>query len=143
MTNNLSVQSISGMMLSVRTILNALCGLTILSSSWLAVMFVVLHRPGYERGVSMSLLFVIQGLLTLAVTNGMLSAVWWRILAVAGAVGITWAAGAAVANTLNGPHFEGYALVIGVALILQGVVTTGLLIATHLASSSKVHQFGN
>ena len=127
----------------MRTILNLFCGFTLLASIWLAVMFVVLHRPGYERGVSLSLIFIIQSLLTMAITAGLLSALSWRLLALAGAAGIVWAGGAAAANTLNGPHFEGYALVIGVALVLQGLLTAGHLVTAHPGPSSKVHQFGN
>jgi len=127
----------------MRTALNVLCGFTLLASSWLAVMFAVLHRPGYERGVSMSLVFIIQSLLTLAITPGLLSELWWRMLALAGAAGIVWAGGAAVSHTLTSPHFEGYALIIGVALVLQGLLTAGQLITTHVAQSSKVHQLGN
>jgi len=127
----------------MRLPLNTLCGFTLLASSWLAVMFIVLHRPGYERGVSLALVFIIQSLLTLGVTTGLLSALWWRLLAVAGAAGIVWAGGAAVANTLSGAHFEGYALIIGVALVLQGLLTAGQLITGHFTFSSKMHRFGN
>ena len=130
-------------MRSVRIVLNVVCGFTLLASSWLAVMFIVLHRQGYERGVSMSLIFVIQSLLTLAMTTGLLSALWWRILTLAGAAGIVWAGGAAVSNILASSHFEGYALIIGVALVLQGLLTAGHLITTPFAFSSKVHQLGN
>jgi len=127
----------------MRTFLNLLCGFTLLASSWLGVMYVVLHQPGYERGVSMSLIFIIQSLLTLALTTGTLSALWWRLLTVAGAAGVVWAGGAAVSSTLTSRHFEGYALVIGVALVLQGLLTAGLLVPSLLTHSSKVHQFGN
>ena len=127
----------------MRTILSLFCGFTLLASIWLAVMSVVLHHPGYERGVSLSLIFIIQSLLTMAITAGLLSALSWRLLALAGAAGIVWAGGAAAANTLNGPHFEGYALVIGVALVLQGLLTAGHLVTAHPGPSSKVHQFGN
>jgi hypothetical protein len=106
-------------------------------------MFVVLHRPGYERGVSLALIFIVQSLLTLALTTGLLSALWWRILAVTGAAGIVWAGGAAVSNTLAGPHFEGYALIIGVALVLQGLLTTGQFVTPVFTVSSKMHRFGN
>jgi len=127
----------------MRTSLNLLCGLTLLASSWLGVMYVVLHRPGYERGVSMSLIVIIQSLLTLALTTGTLSALWWRLLTVAGAAGVIWAGGAAVSNTVTSQHFEGYALVMGVALMLQGLLTAGLLVPSLLTHSSKVHQFGS
>jgi hypothetical protein len=106
-------------------------------------MFVVLRHPAFERGFGMSVLFVLQSLLALAVVNGVLSAWAWRLTALAGAAGIIWAGGAALANTLTGPHFEGFALVIGTALIGQGLVTIEQLITSGFTPSSKVHQFGN
>ena len=127
----------------MRLIMNVLCWFTLTASAWLAVMFVVLRHPAFERGFAMSLLFVLQSLLTLAVANGVLSASAWRLTALAGAAGIIWAGGAAVANTLIGPHFEGFALVIGTGLVGQGLVTIGQLITSHFIPSSKVHQFGN
>ena len=91
----------------------------------------------------MSLLFVAQSLLALAVVNHWLSGAAWRVLAAAGAAGIVWAGSRATANTLNGQHFEGFALIIGAALVLQGLLTARHLITTHFTSSSKVHQLGN
>ena len=99
----------------MRLILNGLCWFTAAASAWLAVMFVVLRHPAFERGFGMSLLFVLQSLLALAVVNGVLSAWTWRVATLAGAIGIIWAGGAALADTLTGPHFEGFALVIGTA----------------------------
>ena len=64
----------------MRLILNGLCWFTAAASAWLAVMFVVLRHPAFERGFGMSLLFVLQSLLALAVVNGVLSA-WPRWLA--------------------------------------------------------------
>ena len=127
----------------MRTVLNGLCWFTAAASAWLGVMFVVLQHPGYERGLGLAVLFVLQSLLTLAVITGWLTGAWGRFLAVTGAAAIIWAGGAAITTTLNGPHFEGYALVIGVVLVAQGLLTAGQLIRTYRGPSSKVHQFGN
>ena len=123
--------------------LNAVCGLTIAASTWLGVMFVILHRPGYERGPAMSVLFALQSVLALAVINGWLTGVWWRGIALIGAAALAWAGTSALLANINGPHFEGYAVVIGFLLILQGLLTILQLITTLLTPSSKVHQFGN
>ena len=131
------------MMPPMRTMLNSLCGFTVAASCWLGVMFVVLHRPGYERGLGLAAFFIVQGLLTLALTTARLQAAWGRLVALAGTAGIVRAGSAAMANTLNGPHFEGYALVIGAALVLQGLLTAGYIAPTYLGESSKVHHFGN
>jgi hypothetical protein len=127
----------------VRILLNILCSFTAVACLWLGIMFLVLHRPGFEGGLLMSALFLSQTLLTLAVLNGWLPGGVWRALVLAGAAGIVWTGGRAITNTLNGRHFEGFALIIGAALLLQGLLTAGQLITTRFTSSSKVHQFGN
>jgi hypothetical protein len=127
----------------MRTLSNVVCGFGVVACSWLAVMFVVLHRPGFERGAAMSILFVLQSLLALAAVNAVLSGTAWRLLTLAGAAGIIWAGGRAIAETLSSPHFEGFALIIGAALVLQGLLTAQQLIPIWFSSSSKVHQFGN
>src|SRR5690348_4841501 len=106
-------------------------------------MFVVLHRPGFERGLVMSLLFVGQSLFALAVLNQWISGRVWRVLALAGSAAIAWAGANALANTLNRPHFEGFTLLIGAALALQGLLTGHQLITSRFTPSSKVHRFGN
>jgi hypothetical protein len=127
----------------MRPLLNGLCSLTIAASVWLGVMFVVLHRPGYERGAGMAALFVLQSLLALAVTNQRLTGAWWRMAALLGAAGLTWVGVSAVVSNLTGPHFEGFAVIIGILLVLQGLFTAGALVTSLLTPSSKVHQFGN
>jgi hypothetical protein len=67
----------------------------------------------------------------------------WRVVAIAGAASLTWAGTSAIAGTISGPHFEGYALIVGVVLVLQGILTIAQLIPSSLTRSSKVHQLGN
>ena len=127
----------------MRTLTNLICAFGVVACGWLAVMFVVLQRPGFERGAIMSALFVLQSLLALATLNGVLQATAWRLVALAGAAGLLWSGGLAVATSLNAQRFEGYAVVIGVGLILQGLLTAQRLIPTWFSPSPKVHQFGN
>ena len=126
----------------MRTLANLVCAFGAVACGWLAVMFVVLHQPGFERGALLSTLFVLQSLLALTTINGLLQASAWRLLTVAGGAGILWAGGQAVTATLGSRHFEGYALIIGIALVLQGLLTGQQLIPIWFTSSSKVHQFG-
>jgi hypothetical protein len=107
----------------MRTLLNVLCGLTIAASAWLGAMFVVLHRPGYERGAGIAVLFVLQSLLAILVANGWLAGLPWRALAMTGAATLAAAGVFLVSRNLNGPHFEGYLLIIGSLLTLQGLST--------------------
>ena len=127
----------------MRPLLNALCVLTIAASAWLGVMHVVLHRPGYERGAGMAALFILQSLVVMAVTNHRLIGAWWRMATLLGAAGMTWVGVSAVVGNLTGTHFEGFAVIIGALLVLQGIFTVGSLITRVLTPSSKVHQFGN
>ena len=71
----------------------------------------------------MAALFVLQSLLALLVANGWLPGVVWRRLATTGAVGLAVTGALLVSRNLNGPHFEGYLLVIGVLLTLHGLTT--------------------
>ena len=106
---------------ALRVLLNVLAALTIAASSWLGVMFFVLHRPGFERGAALAMLFVLQSLLALAVANGFLTGFVWRVIAMAGAAILAAVGAFLVGRTLNGPHFEGYLLIIGILLTLQGI----------------------
>jgi hypothetical protein len=126
----------------MRTFLNVVCGFCIAACGWLAVMYLILRRPGFEGRFAVAVLFALQSLLAQAVLNCVVSRPPWRILTFAGAVGIVWAGVVAVTSTLRGPHFEGFALVIGAALALQGLLTTWQLITKPFTPSSKVHQFG-
>ena|SRR5215831_1954125 len=126
----------------MRTFLNAVCWFCVAACAWLGVMHLILHRPGFEGRFGLAILFVLQSLLTLGVINGLLQRLPWRILTLAGAVGIVWSGGVAVTNTLRGSHFEGFALIIGMSLLLQGLLTFWQLITMPFTPSSKVHQFG-
>ena len=98
-------------------------------------MNLVLRHPGSESQTLIFALIVAQSAITVvAVTFGPWHGrPWlWYIVGV-GALGITWAGAATVAAQLRrapldpqlpaGPHVEGYALVIGLALVLQGAFT--------------------
>jgi hypothetical protein len=110
----------------MQRLLAGVCCVTIGASCWLATMSLVLQHTGYRQQMGLALLFVAQSVWTLAVLAGLLPSRWWklsRIVLVPGAVGLAVAGGRAIAANLSGPHFEGYALVIGAVLILQGMLT--------------------
>jgi hypothetical protein len=46
-----------------------------------------------------------------------------RYAAAAGGAAIAALGASSVYSTVSGPHFEGYALVLGAALVLQGLLT--------------------
>lgn len=120
----------------LKTALAAIAVFTAAASCWLFVMYFVLRHPGYQAGASIAAIFVAQSLLTLVlVASGTpahaagrldgLPAVHagLRLVVLVGACGIAWAGYSAVSATLTGDHFEGFALVIGVALVAQGLMT--------------------
>ncbi len=107
----------------VRALLAGVSCFTIAACGWLATMALVLRRPGYQTLVGLALLFVLQSLLTIGVIAGQLNGLSIRALLAGGALGIVAAGGRAIAVNLTRPHFEAYAVIIGVALILQGLLT--------------------
>jgi hypothetical protein len=111
------------MMRVMRTVLTGMCCFTIAASCWLAIMSILLHHPGYQNQTAVALLFVVQSLLTLGVLAGLPADAWTRVLVALGATGVVAAGGRAIALNLTRPHFEGYAVVIGTALVVQGLLT--------------------
>ena len=120
----------------MRALLIAVSGLTLAASIWLGFMALVLRHPGFERIALLAALFALQSLLVVAVTARWLVGPGWRVLSWIGAAAIAWTGVRVVLDNLSSSHFEGYALVIGILLILQALLTP-------LTPSSKVHQFGN
>ena len=123
-------------MAAMKSILAAVAVFTAVASCWLFVMYLVLKHPGYQAQASIAVLFVLQSVLTLiliatgdpapasagregpqAVRTGL------RLIVLAGAIAVALAGGSAVYSTLSGPHFEGFALLIGTGLVLQGLLT--------------------
>ena len=120
----------------LKTALAAIAVFTAAASCWLFVMYFVLQHPGYQARASLAAIFVAQSVLTLILvassapagpsgrTEGLHAVqLGLRVVVLAGACGIAWAGYSAVSSTLSGPHFEGFALVIGAALVLQGALT--------------------
>jgi hypothetical protein len=107
----------------VRTLLAGVCCFTIAASVWLALMALVMRRPGYQALAGVAVLFVLQSILTLGVMAGKLNRRGVRAVLAGGAAAIVATGGRALAVNITGPHFEGYAVIIGVALILQGLLT--------------------
>ena len=124
------------MMPFVRTLLACACCFTIAASGWLAAMALVLHRPGDQALAALAVLFILQSLLTIGVITGQLTRQGARILLAAGAAGIAMYGGRAIAVNLARPHFEGYAMIIGGALALQGLLTLWSLFVR------RPHSFG-
>jgi hypothetical protein len=130
------------MIAGLRKALGAVALFTLAASCWLTLMTVVLGHPTWHAAVFA--LFIVQSTLTLGtLVSGGPAAAWVRPVLLAGAAGIFSGGGAMVAEQAGrfslaqppSPHFEGYALVIGLALLVQGLLT----VLTFLATRSSAH----
>lgn len=98
-----------------------LCFFTALSGTWLGAVDLRLHRAGYLGREVIAATIVLEALITL--TALLLPLRSLRILALVGTGGILWLAGKAFVGLITGKNFEGYILLIALALIAQSCLT--------------------
>jgi hypothetical protein len=122
---------------AMRTLLFALSLFTGAASGWLIVMYFTLQHPGFESGAAVAALFAVQSALTIVALSGIVDGRWLKPLLLAGAVGIMVAGVSAVRADLASPHFEGFVLVIGAALAVQGVLTLAVLLRGSIAPALR------
>ena len=108
--------------LLLRRALLALCVFTAVAGAWLCVMENILRHAGYGTRTLVDASFVLQSLLTVACLLGAGRGVL-RWLVALGGVAVLYLGVAAFIQNLRGAHFEGFAVVIGAALALQGALT--------------------
>ena len=113
----------SRMLKTFSAALAALCCLTIAASCFLALSYVTLKGLDNPRPLGVLALFVAESGLTLAALALYASVAGLDLLVSAGAAGLMWLGWSIASTTLSGPHFEGYALVMGAAGVLQGALT--------------------
>lgn len=111
----------------MRTILAAFCSFTLLATGYLSLSVLILRPPRVNDSAWFlaAALFAAQAALTMTTLAGVVSGPWTRWLLLAGGVAITLVGASWVRDTVSGPHFEGYALVLGSALMVQGALTVG------------------
>jgi hypothetical protein len=108
----------------MKAALAAVCILTGLATAYLSASLVVLRPPraDYQQWAVVATLIVAQGVLTLvALFAAGSAALRWVVLAGGLLIGLLGAR--SISSTVSGPHFEGYALVLGSMLIVQGALT--------------------
>ena len=119
----------------MRTVLAVVCSFTVLLTVYLSLSLAILHPPraNYQQWFVVAPLFLVQSVLTLAAIfgSGRASTGWIRGLLVAGGAAVIWVGASAVSATVAGPHFEGYAVVLGSALVVQGALTLALFLWRH------------
>jgi hypothetical protein len=107
----------------MKTTLAAVSAFTLLACAWMCVMFFVLRHPGFEWRAALSALVVIQSAATLVLLAAGPLTVRPRLLLALGACGLlTLGVSAFLANEAA-RDWEGYAAVISIALVIQGVLT--------------------
>lgn len=108
----------------MRLLLRLVSAFTILAAAWLTTMYFVLQHPGYQSRAMLSASFIVVSLVTIACLQLAKPPVWLQAIVAAGAVGLGYAGVSAVSAVLRpDAHFEGYALVIGVMLVVQAALT--------------------
>ena len=119
----------------MKSVLLFLCFFTLTATIWLAVMEVVLSHPGAGLRIALDVLLACQSLCTILFLIFHARGRGQVLLTVGG--GLIAALGiSAVVSNLSATHFESYVLIIGLALVLQGVLTIVVLAPrkTHLTS---------
>ena len=124
-------------MLMLKTALFAMCAFTLLVTGYLSLSLAILRPPraNYSEWFMMAPLFVAQSVLTMMAASALLSGAWIRWLVLAGGVAIIWVGAAWVHDTLASEHFEGYAVVLGSLLLLQGALTLVVFLRQRLVGA--------
>ena len=113
-------------------LLTALCWFTLLATGYMTMSILILHPPraNYLQWMPMATLFVATSVATLTAIPSARGD-WIRRAALGGGVAIAGLGAAWARATVTGQHFEGYALVLGYALVAQGALTVAVLVKWH------------
>lgn len=103
------------------SIFSAIAGL------WLGTMENVLQHPGYVGRTVIDGCIVAQCLITLLFFF-LHGASLFRAVVITGAIAVALLGGSAVSRILQAQHFEGFVLLIGSVLVIQGGLTLALLL---------------
>jgi len=124
----------------VKTALLAVCTVTLLATGYLSLSLAILRPPRahYSEWFMMATLFAAQSALTMMAVSALFSGGWIRWLVLAGGVAIVWVGAAWVHDTLASDHFEGYAIVLGSLLVVQGALTVVVFLRQRLVGAVTV-----
>ena len=109
------------------SVLTIFCLFTMASGAWLGMMDLILQHPGYARREWIAGLIVGQAAVTLAALY-LRKPGWLRPLALAGCLAIVALALRALVGVITGANFEGYILLISLALLAQAGLTLLILL---------------
>jgi len=95
---------------------------TVMAGGWLAVMEILLRHPGYGGRTAVAAFIVGEGIASLALLlSG--AGVRFRPFIQVGAFGAIGLGSVALFRLATATPFEGFVLVIGIALVIQGAMT--------------------
>ena len=111
-------------MAAMKTLLAAICLLTLLATAYLTASLLLLRPPraNYQQWALVATVIVAHGGLTLCALFATVQA-GVRYAAAAGGLAIAVVGALSIFSTLSGSHFEGYALLLGAMLVVQGLLT--------------------
>ena len=111
----------------MRTWLFLLCLFTAAAGIWLASMETILRHEGYGVRIAVACFIAVQSAATLLFERfGRQSPL--RPAVMAGSASLVLLGGTAVLRILQASHFEGFVLIIGLALMLQGALAIATLV---------------
>jgi hypothetical protein len=114
-------------------ILIPICIFGVVAGAWLGLMENILRHEGYQSRSVVAALIALQGFATLLFIRSRGRSLY-RCVVMTGAAGIIWLGYSSISKMLTAPHFEGFVLIIGAALILQGALTLALLFPANRVS---------
>ena len=117
----------------LKTALAAMCVLLLLATGYLSLSLIILNPPAnFPVWFTLATIFVVQSALTLVAITIPQPPAWLRFLVTAGGCVLVGIAVWRVRATLSRSHFEGYNLLLGAMLVVQGALTiAGLLRYPH------------
>ncbi len=119
------IQVIGGPIL--KQLLMLLCVFTVAAGVWLGAMENILKHQGYAGRSVIAACIAVQSLATLLVVL-LRGGPAFRNLVLLGAAAMVLLGGSAILRLLKAQHFEGFVLIIGTALVVQGVLTVATLL---------------
>jgi len=108
----------------LKTALATVCLLTLFATVYLSASLLILQPPraNYTQWAFVASAIIVQGALTLVALRAG-SPRGLRYAAAAGGAAIAALGASSIYSAVSAPHFEGYALVLGSMLVIQGLLT--------------------
>ena len=106
----------------LKTALAAICLLVVVAVGYLSLSVLILHPPrvNYPASIAVAAIILAQSGMTVAAIRGLTSL---RNAVLAGGAVLAILGGWMIQQAVTSDHFEGYALLLGAMLVVQGTLT--------------------